>query len=210
MAKIVFVLNSMLVCSKNNIVMEMYIVLLNDANKIHSNQDELVKKCQIFSSTEYAVYHSYNFVEGTGFMKTVGEEIELVLQCYDAENKCFLSFDDFVRYWKLEKYLNYSIGDLSGGWKKFLGLALFTNQISNGKIYFDAARHLSDRLIGLFISNLEKTKTNNVFLFEYDSNLMIKYGFKLLLDSENGFINTTNLVIEDKSILETNYEPIIH
>ncbi len=156
--------------------MNKYLVLLDNSNLIVSEKERLINACSYFlleknSSNQTNVYRSFVFAEGTGYMRKVYEEIEFILQC-NGKNTIITAVEEFAKIWEITPYLNYDISNLSGGWRKYLGLALFTNIISKNKVYFDVCRHLADNLISLFKTNLNKTNTENVFFFEYDVNVL--------------------------------------
>lgn len=184
--------------------MEYYIIYLNNAQTIENEQDSLIKKCHAFKNIDYEVFSSYKFISGTGYMQTVGDEIEFVLQGYERLNILKYSLKDFIKTWQLNDVIDYDLNHLSDGWKKYLSLALFSNQRSAGKIYFDATRHLSDNLLDNLIENIEKSTKNSIFFFEYDVNMLGKYGFKILYNNKNE-LSTTQLNSLNFTT-ESNYE----
>ena len=153
-----------------------------------------------------AMYHSYEclpFVDGTGYVERVYQEIDFVLSS-NFGNTFIKNADHFIEYWKLEKYRDYKLSELSGGWKKYLGLALFTNIIFEGKIYFDAFRQLSDRLILILINNLKETPTEYSYFIEYDVNLFPK---NIEVKKTNfGILNEQDVLMDKPDFInETNY-----
>src|SRR5690606_38134111 len=147
-----------------------YLVHVEHADWLTSHNEELAKACSDLSPGAYKVYNSTSFVDGTGYMQNVFQEIDFVLQS-NAGNCTIKDTEFFLNAWGLEKYVSYNIADLSGGWKKFLGLALFTNIQSEAKIYIDSFRQLSDRLIAMLIAGIKNTGVKKVFFFEYDVSL---------------------------------------
>jgi energy-coupling factor transporter ATP-binding protein EcfA2 len=184
--------------------MNKYLALLNDSNLIFSNQEILINASKNIFNGNYGVYNNFMFTEGTGYMKKVYEEIDFVLQS-NAGQTYFLSIEEFSEQWGFNDFLSYDILSLSGGWKKFLGLALFTNIKHKNKIYFDSARQLSDRLINVFNKNLKNTYIENVIFFEYDVNLILDDSMLFLFFKENQLIKEIPSNISFK-YLDTNYE----
>jgi translation initiation factor RLI1 len=152
--------------------------LLDDSRRLQFGHERLVEQCQAFLPGEYARYQSFDFVEGTGYMRTVADEIDFVLGGYDRTGDGTVAFDDFVTRWDLERYLDRDIRHLSGGWKKLLGLGLFTARRSEGKVYVDACRQLSDRLIRLVVENVTAENTGRAFFFDYDAALLDDLGLE--------------------------------
>jgi hypothetical protein len=179
--------------------MEIFVVQTLNA---HFN-DNLLSVCQAYQAGEYAVYESVYFIEGTGYVQTVAEEIDLVLS--SNPNNVHLQFDNFVASWGFEKYLHHNLSELSGGWRKYLGLALFTNLRTENKIYIDACRQLSDRLIGILLENLAATSIPYAFFFEYDS-LLVTPSSVSYLYLESGSIVTRKPIRHQSMLEETNYE----
>lgn len=181
-----------------------YLIYLNDSKKIHSAKEELRQKCIAFleSKSSLITYESFAFIDGTGFTKKVRDEIDFVLDSQVKHDCNVLCKKDFINIWGFSEYLDYDVQHLSGGWKKYLGLALFSNIRSDGKIYFDACRQLSDRLIEQFISNVRKSKPGAVFYFELDAMLLSSFPFTVLYDTPDGFAQQNHI----GKIIETNYE----
>ncbi len=150
---------------------KIYLPKINDADWINNESDVLIEKCKVVEPVNcYRVYNSFSFIDGTGYVEKAFEEIDLVLQ--SNKTNCYINeTNEFISQWQLGRYSEYNLSELSGGWKKYLSLALFTNLKSDGKIYFDAFRQLSDRLINSFLKCLIDTNVPIVFLFEYDVSL---------------------------------------
>jgi hypothetical protein len=191
--------------------MKKFLVLLDNSNLIVSDKENLIEACKLYISNqdtvdELNVFRSFVFTEGTGYMRKVFEEIDFILQC-NCNNTTFSSVQDFAANWKFTEYLNYDISSLSGGWRKFLGLALFTNITSKNKIYFDVCRHLADDLIILFKTNLDKTFTDNVFFFEYDTNI-IRDASMFNLYYNNNKLQNDRINLLQGVFTDSNYEQL--
>jgi hypothetical protein len=189
---------------------KIYLAHINDADWINTESDNLVEKCKKLAPySSYCEYQSFSFIDGTGYVETVYDEIELILQ--SNKDHCYIQdVDEFIRQWEINKYSDYKLSELSGGWKKYLSLALFTNLKSEGKIYFDSFRQLSDRLINLLLKNMLTTGVSAVFLFEYDVSL-----FPTNITKKNLFLKNLESDFTDKRIKddkiglavnETNYD----
>ena len=188
---------------------KVYLVHINNADWINTESDVLAEKCRAWApGHSYVEFHSFQFIDGTGYTETVYDEVDFILQ--SNRDDCYISDpDEFIYHWQITEYAGYKLAELSGGWKKYLSLALFTNLKSGGKIYFDTFRQLSDRLIELLLTNLLRAGVSSVFLFDYDVSL-----FPTAIERKNIFLNTLNSPFaevnsrEDKSnsaLNETNY-----
>jgi len=190
--------------------MEKYVAILNNATQIDSAaaKGELERKARSWFNKEFLVYTSHSFAACTGYAKTVHEEIELVLTGHKGRNISIWEIDNFVEIWELKDYLDYEIWKLSGGWRKYLGIALFTNQRSFGKIYFDAIRHLSSNRLRTFMSNLDQSGGECTVFFEYDVSKLLDLKLTPLYDHSDRFSleEFTNSVLELNG--ETNYAQI--
>jgi len=185
--------------------MALHLVKLEDSSKIQFDRKSLVASCEQYRGINYGIYHSTNFINGTGFVRSVFEEIDLVMQ--SNVGSTYLNQKEFVESWDFTKYVNYHLSALSGGWRKFLGVALFTNLVSEGKIYFDVSRQLSDRLISLFVKNLRATGLKECFIFDYDTALYACEEFNSIYYTEGGLSNKKQLKHADGgSLTETNYD----
>lgn len=186
--------------------MDKYVVLTNDVTRIDINSyGDLVQACQLWSRTNPSIYRNYPFTESTGYVKTVYEEIEFVIECQEKGGGSVWNVNQFISLWGFQEYLDYDILDLSGGWRKYLGLALFTNRTSTCRIYFDATRHISSNRLSLFMANLDKCPGREAIFFEYDATKLLTSDFKTLYDY-NGTLSVEKW--EDSLILEnveTNY-----
>lgn len=185
-----------------------YMLLLNDSTQIHDSE-QLVEKCSSWSRSELIVFKTFSFINCTCYMRTVQEEIEFVIDSQKSRGVYISSVTDFVNTWKLSQYLDTEVFKLSGGWRKYLGLALFTNRKSQGKLYMDSLRHLSDTLIYSFFENLNLYNDEIVIFAEYETGLLSNYKLVPLFDHgdrlslarwQDQFIHNTS---------ETNYENVI-
>lgn len=112
------------------------------------------------------VYRPHTFVEHSGFSETVREEIQLVL----GHGASRLDFDTFVDAWGFRSHLDRRVLNLSGGWRKFLGLALFMNRPFNACLLFDATSHLSDVRVRVLLTRASDIQ--HVVFVEYDPTLL--------------------------------------
>lgn len=191
--------------------MKSYVVLLEDSNLIVSRKENLIETCMrfiqiddTFSESSISIYQSFVFAECTGYVQKVSDEIDFILQC--NENTFYSSVEEFAKNWGLTDYLDYDVINLSGGWRKYLGLALFTNNLSHNKIFFDVCRHLADDLILLFKQNLKNTSVSNVFFLEYDVNLIRDPYMIYVLYKEGMLYKDFTSLIKGNTITDSNYE----
>lgn len=186
--------------------MKKYVVLLNNVNLIYRNEQDLVNKCRAFSNIDFLIYKSFTFAGGTGRTKTVKEEIDFVIQSQQKQNINFMNKEEFINAWDLKNFLNRDVVHLSGGWRKFLGIALYTNQISIGKIYFDVSRHLSKRLFDIFLINLKLTTEKVAFFFEYDISIFAQEKIEFLYDHMDRLSKNKSCDQILSDLKETNYD----
>lgn len=188
--------------------MDKYIIYLNDSNLIHSNPEVLINKCVLWSNNDFEIYKSFNYVGGTGFTKTVDDEIRFILECQKAAKGSILCYEEFIQAWDFKKYLNYDLDSLSGGWNKYLGIALFSNYNSQNKIYIDMGRHLSDQLLTVFFKNIDATLRGTQIFIEYDINLLLDVckDLKPLYDHGDKLSKDEWAPLYDNCDSETNYD----
>lgn len=112
------------------------------------------------------VYRPHTFVEHSGFSETVREEIRLVFDNASPRQ----GFDTFVDAWELRPHLDRRVLDLSGGWRKLLGLALFLNRPIDACLLFDATSHLSDARVRVLLRHAAALQ--EAVFAEYDPTLL--------------------------------------
>jgi len=118
-----------------------------------------------------AVYRPHTFVEHSGFTETVREEIQMVMANHRPDEAPLRRFDAFVDAWELVPHLDRRVLDLSGGWRKYLGLALFLNRPARARLLLDATSHLSDARMHTV---LRRTAEHGDAVFcEYDPQLLL-------------------------------------
>jgi hypothetical protein len=118
-----------------------------------------------------AVYRPLSFVEHSGFSETVREEIALVLANHPANEVPLRLFDEFVASWDLAPHLDRRVLDLSGGWRKYLGLALFMNRPAKARLLLDTTSHLSDGRLRTVL--LRAAEAGDAVFCEYDPQLLL-------------------------------------
>lgn len=117
------------------------------------------------------VYRPLSFVEHSGFSETVREEIALVLANHPAGELPIRPFDAFVDAWALGPLLDRRVLDLSGGWRKYLGLALFMNRPLKARLLLDTTSHLSDARVRTLL--LRAAENGDAVFCEYDPQLLL-------------------------------------
>jgi hypothetical protein len=167
--------------------MSWYLLLTNNVDYIDTQTSRFVEKCSRYFDLEFGVYRPLPFVDHTGLTETVQDEIDFVVGCQQSASGAHLNANDFVREWHLQGFRDYRVVHLSGGWRKFLGLSLFTNQKLPAKLYFDVASHLAEERLRLLLRQLENQGNDQVVIFcDYDSLLFYRLAgdrFLLLLDT---------------------------
>jgi energy-coupling factor transporter ATP-binding protein EcfA2 len=116
------------------------------------------------------VYRPLPFVEHSGFSETVREEIALVLANARPSEPPLRTFEAFVDAWELRAHLDRRVLDLSGGWRKYLGVALFLNRPLPARLMLDTTSHLSDARMRTIVSLA--AEQGDTVLCEYDPQLV--------------------------------------
>jgi len=146
-------------------------VLTSNPNAIDFEHAGLRTRVEVWLGSPVTVYRPYPFVEHSGFSETVREEIGLVLSNQRGDQQPLRQFDAFVHAWGLDPHLDRRVLDLSGGWRKYLGLALFMNRPNPARLLFDATSHLSDARVRTL---LERAAEHGDAVFcEYDPQLLL-------------------------------------
>jgi len=146
-------------------------VLTSNPNTIDFGHADLQTRVETWLGTTVAVYRPYPFVEHSGFSETVREEIGLVLFNHAEDEPPLQEFDAFVHAWDLAAHLDRRVLDLSGGWRKYLGLALFMNRPMPARLLLDATSHLSDARVRTL---LQRAGAHGTVVFcEYDPPLLL-------------------------------------
>lgn len=185
--------------------MRAFLILLDDVTVIQHDRGQLIDAIKTFSGTDPLIYRSPYFVEGTGYARTVYDEVEFVTSSQTKLGLAQTETRQLLDRWQLEKYRDYELSQLSGGWRKFLGLALFSNQKSACKIFFDSFRQLSDRLIENLIHNLDGSGTDYVFFVEFDAEYMKGQGMERLLFTEGRLEPESQSKPDKINATESNY-----
>lgn len=165
--------------------MERYVVLTNDIDHIERDRLAFLDLCRIFFGWELSHYLPMTYHFHSGYWRTVEEEAAFIIGCQElpdnnregkTEQRLVIdNVEEFLRRWELTDYRDYNIDHLSGGWRKFLSLALFANIRHPGAVFFDLGRQLSARLIRLFVCNIAEVGACDVALFvEYDTQRLIE------------------------------------
>ncbi len=146
-------------------------VLATHPNVIDFGHAALRTRVEARLQQPVAVYRPLSFVEHSGFSETVREEIALVLANHPPEEHPVRSFAEFVSAWDLTPHLDRRVLDLSGGWRKYLGLALFMNRPLKARLLLDTTSHLSDARIRTLLHRA--AEAGDAVFCEYDPQLLL-------------------------------------
>ena len=146
-------------------------VLVTSPNVIDFDHAALHARVEAHLRQSVGVYRPLSFVEHSGFSETVREEIALVLANHAPDEVPLRSFDAFVEAWDLAQHLDRRVLDLSGGWRKYLGLALFMNRPMKARLLLDTTSHLSDARVRTLLQRAAESG-DSVFC-EYDPQLLL-------------------------------------
>ena len=142
-----------------------------DPNVIDFGHAALRQRVEAWLQQPVSVYRPLSFVEHSGFSETVREEIGLVLANHAPEEVPLRPFDAFVDAWDLAPHLDRRVLDLSGGWRKYLGLALFMNRPMKARLLLDTTSHLSDARVRTLLQRA--AEVGDAVFCEYDSQLLL-------------------------------------
>jgi ABC-type proline/glycine betaine transport system ATPase subunit len=189
--------------------MNWHLLLTDNVDQIDMDPDQLVEKCAQYFGREFAVYRPLPFVDHTGFTETVAEEIEFVIEAQKTTEGAYLDVANFIKAWGLEPWANQRVVHLSGGWRKFLGVALFANCRTPAKCFLDVVSHLADERIKVLLRQLKAQSEDVVVFCEYDSHLVFDLSaqdFSLLLENEEGLHSLSHFPVQSGVRLHSNYE----
>ena len=188
--------------------MKWNLLLTDNVDQIDGDSEGIVARCEKHFGTEFAVYRPLPFVDHTGFTETVEEEIRFVIEAQMSAEGAHLDADAFIEKWGFSQLLGYRVVQLSGGWRKFLGVALFANRKAEAKCFLDVTSHLADERVRMLLERLEDR--NELIAFcEYDANLMFRMAperFSLLIESGDSLSVLDRFPIADVPLFESNYE----
>lgn len=146
-------------------------VLVTDPNAIDFGHAALQARVEAYLQQSVSVYRPLSFVEHSGFSETVREEIAMVLANHRPEQPPLRQFDEFVEAWGLAPHLDRRVLDLSGGWRKYLGLALFLNRPLKSRLMLDTTSHLSDARLRTLLRRA--AEAGDTVFCEYDPQLLL-------------------------------------
>lgn len=149
----------------------LYLVDSPRIDEISSDPERLQQLVNGFLMASATTYRSLPFAEYTSLSADVAEEIELVVGAQSAAGAAILEVRDFARAWGLDGFLSYPVSSLSGGWRKFLSVALFSNRLVEARLYFDAATHLGDQRLLVLANNIRQQRPIPTVFWEYDPGL---------------------------------------
>ncbi|MEP7273012.1 MAG: hypothetical protein ABI882_16045 [Acidobacteriota bacterium] len=185
------------------------LLLTDNVDQIDSESEGLVEKCSQHFGREFAVYRPLPFVDHTGFTETVREEIEFVVEAQHSSEGAYLVAHEFISQWRLGDISSQRVVHLSGGWRKFLGVALFANRKAPAKCFLDVISHLADERITMLLEQLSRQKNEVVVFCEYDSQLIFDMAptrFSLLMEGASGVERIDRFPTTGKVALHSNYE----
>jgi hypothetical protein len=146
-------------------------VLNTNPDAIDFGHAALQARVEAYLGRPVTMYRPLTFVEHSGFSETVREEIALVLANHAAAEPPLLAFDDFVDAWDVRAHLDRRVLDLSGGWRKYLGLALYMNRPSHARLLLDVTSHLSDARMRTVLTHAGAA--GDAVFAEYDPQLLL-------------------------------------
>ena len=168
--------------------MNWHLLLTDNIDQLDTQPDALVTKCSLHFGREFAVYRPLPFVDHTGFTETVEEEIAFVIEAQRSTEGAYLGAEELVEQWNLSPLVGRRVAHLSGGWRKFLGIALFANRKAPAKCFLDVTSHLADERMRVLLERLESQSNEAVVFCEYDSRLIFDLAptrFSLLLERDD-------------------------
>jgi hypothetical protein len=159
-------------------------VLVADPNAIDFGHAGLKARVEAYLERPVSMYRPLTFVEHSGFSETVREEISMVLANHAPDEVPARQFDAFVRDWDLGMHLERRVLALSGGWRKYLGLALFMNRPLTARLLLDTTSHLSDARLRTLLTRAAESP--DAVFCEYDPELLLRLDPSIALLSDDG------------------------
>ena len=190
-------------------MMKWHLLLTDNVDQLDAQPDRLVEKCGRHFETDFAVYRPLPFVDHTGFTETVEEEMEFVVEGQRSTEGAYLSAEELISQWNLSHLAGLRVAHLSGGWRKFLGIALFANRKTAAKCFLDVTSHLADERLSVLFAQLENQSNEVVVFCEYDSRLIFDLAptrFSLLLESDDRIESVDRFPHKGATALHSNYE----
>ncbi len=185
------------------------LLLTDNVDQIDAQSEKIVDECNRHFEREFAVYRPLPFVDHTGFTENVEEEIEFVIGAQHSTEGAYLEPQEFIRQWNLSHLAARRVVHLSGGWRKFLGVALFANRRASAKCFLDVTSHLADERVRMLLEQLRSQANELVVFCEYDSHLIFEMApdrFSLLLEHEDRLEVLDRFPRKDGTLLQSNYE----
>lgn len=150
-----------------------WLLVLQDIGSLERRGEELRLKCSRYFEHEFALYQPLPFCDHTGFADSVADEIGFVIGSQAASGNAILTTEQFVHEFGFQPFLQKRVLELSGGWRKYLGLALFANRRAEGKLVIDAVSQLADERLVSFLSVCQRMNVGKELVFcEYDLSLL--------------------------------------
>jgi hypothetical protein len=188
--------------------MKWNLLLTDNVDQIDGDWEGIVARCEKHFGKEFAVYRPLPFVDHTGFTETVEEEIRFVIEAQMSDEGAHLKASEFIELWELSPLLASRVVELSGGWRKFLGLSLFANRRTAAKCLLDVTSHLADERVRMLLERL-KDRDELIVICEYDANLVFRMAperFSLLIESGDSFAELSGFPKADVPRFESNYD----
>lgn len=185
------------------------LLLTDNVDQIDAQSERIVERCNRYFGTEFAVYRPLPFVDHTGFTETVEEEIEFVIGAQQASGGAYLDAATFIARWDLSHLAGHRVVHLSGGWRKFLGVALFANRGAAAKCFLDVTSHLADERVRMLLEQLKEQTDEQVVFCEYDAQLIFAMApdrFSLILDRDDRIEALEQFPAYEGVSLQSNYE----
>lgn len=188
--------------------MKWKLLLTDDVDQIDGASERMVARCEKYFAREFAVYRPLPFVDHTGFTETVEEEIRFVIDAQMSAEGAHLDAAAFIAQWGLSPLVRYRVVELSGGWRKFIGVALFANRKASAKCFLDVTSHLADERVRVLLERL-KDRDELIAFCEYDANLIYRMAperFSLLIESGDSFEELDDFPSVTTPLFQSNYE----
>ena len=189
--------------------MKWHLLLTDNVDQIDAASEEIVARCERYFGCQFAVYRPLPFVDHTGFTETVEEEIRFVIDAQQSAEGAHLDADTFIRKWEFNHLLGYRVVQLSGGWRKFLGLSLFANRRAPAKCFLDVTSHLADERVRMLLNRLVDREDEIVAFCEYDAQLMFGMAperFSLMMEAADSLTELTRFPSGSVTLFQSNYE----
>jgi hypothetical protein len=155
--------------------MDSHLIICDNWRLMEEQPQTICRQFERFLNSEARFLAPVLFAEYSCLTQFVEEEIDLVVSNQQKQNDARLTQDEFISFWGWQDKLATKVYHLSGGWRKLLGVSLFSNRMCDNLLFIDFASHLSDPTIAFALDRMRQLKILRVGFAEYDEMIIQKH-----------------------------------